>query len=611
MRPLRLMNCVLILVATALAQAAAAAAPDEIVGLWKSVKHFGPEGRGPLIIERADDGYVADMMGLTIPVRQEGRELVFELPSGQGSFRGRVEGREIVGHWRAPPNSALFIGFAHATPVRLIADGAKSWKGNVEPFDDDFTFYMLIRKEADGALSVVLRNPDRDYGTQIGAARLVREGNALKLTRENGEPLALGALDLERQSLTLAFPNRGGSYDFKRDDDESAFYPRGKNPKPYVYRQPIARNDGWPTTTLEAADIDRKGMASFIDMLLTMPMDSSKAPQVDALLIARHGKLALEEYFHGFHRDKLHETRSAAKSLTATMAGAAIQAGEPLALTTPVYKLMSGGAFPPNLDPRKQAMTLEHLLTMSSGYHCDDSDPKAPGNEETMLEQTAEPDWHRFTLALPMATVPGEKAVYCSINPNLALGMVAHATGEDPMYTFDRLLGRPLKIARYGWPLDPVGHPYGGGSVKMVPRDFMKLGQLMLNGGRWDNRQILSQEFAKRASSRLYHLDGLTYGFLWWGADKPYKNRQVYTYAAGGAGGQAVMVIPELDMVVAIYGANYSSGRAAVDIQQNMIPRYVLPAVREKGDDKNAPVVPRLDYQTPYGRSDEAGPIKQ
>jgi CubicO group peptidase (beta-lactamase class C family) len=310
-----------------------------------------------------------------------------------------------------------------------------------------------------------------------------------------------------------------------------------------------------------------------------MPMDSMDAPQIHALLVARHGKLVLEEYFHGEHRDKLHETRSASKSLTATMVGAAIQAGAPLTLGSRVYPIMLHGAIPADLDPRKGTMTLEHLLTMSSGYFCDDSNSEAPGNEDTMQEQAEEPDWYRYTLKVPMAYSPGERAVYCSANPNLALGMLGRATGESPLYTFDRLLGAPLHITRYGWGTDPAGHPYGGGGVQFLPRDFMKLGQLMLNGGIWQGRRILSHGFVTRASSPLYRLGSRTYGYLWWSWDYPYRGRRLHVYAALGAGGQVVMVVPELDMVIAVFGANYSS-RGWRWMTDEAIPRFILPAVR-------------------------------
>jgi CubicO group peptidase (beta-lactamase class C family) len=307
----------------------------------------------------------------------------------------------------------------------------------------------------------------------------------------------------------------------------------------------------------------------------------------------------LEEYFHGEHRNKLHETRSAAKSLTATIVGAAIQAGAPLKPSTPVYEIMNGGTFPADLDPRKRAMTLEHLLTMSSGYFCDDSNPNAPGNEDRMLDQTDEPDYYRYTLRVPMDSAPGENCVYCSINPNLALGVLSRATGESPMDTFERLVGVPLKIKNYAWPLDPAGHPYGGGGVQFLPRDFMKLGQLMLNGGTWQDHRILSREFVARASSPLRDLKRIQYGYLWWSINYPYKDRTVRAFFAGGNGGQGVTVIPELDLVVATYGGNYTD-RVGLHIQQDLIPNYILPAAREPGDDKNAPIIER-NFVTPYG----------
>jgi CubicO group peptidase (beta-lactamase class C family) len=262
---------------------------------------------------------------------------------------------------------------------------------------------------------------------------------------------------------------------------------------------------------------------------------------------------------------------------------------------------MNGGTFPEGLEPRKRAMTLEHLLTMSSGYFCDDTNPEAPGGEEVMLEQQEEPDYYRFTLKAPMAFEPGQHAIYCSASPNLALGMVSRATGESPMATFDRLLGEPMKIRRYGWLLDPAGNPYGGGSVNLLPRDFLKIGQLMLNGGTWEGRRLLSRAFVERASAPLYHLRNVQYGYQWWNIEYPYKNRTLRAFYAGGAGGQGVMVVPEFELVIGTFAANYAD-RVSLHIQQEYAPRYILPAVREKGDDPKAPVV-WTEFTTKYGRS--------
>jgi CubicO group peptidase (beta-lactamase class C family) len=588
------------------------AGSDALVGLWKAKRWFGPFARGALVIERSGKSYTADMSGALVPVRVEQDALAFELPDGQGIFRGRLPAQGgIAGHW-FPPKTLSQIS-VYASPVALEPDGPDRWRGEVVPFEDVFTFYLLARKRADGSIGVVLRNPERDYGAQQGADRLARDGDVVTLYgRRAGQTeereIARGRYDAERDVMTLDFPVRGGSYDFRRDGDESDFYPRGRNPGRYTYHAPLARDDGWPTGTLEDANIDRPAIERFIQMIVDTPMESADSPAIHGFLVARHGKLVLEEYFHGENRDRLHETRSAAKSVTATVVGAAMQAGAPLELSSPVYRVMYGGEFPPGLEPQKQAMTLEHLLTMSSGYYCDDTDPDAPGGEEIMINQEDEPDYYRFTLRVPMAWEPGLKAIYCSSNPNLALGMLSRATGESPIVTFDRVLGVPMGITRYGWPLDPAGHPYGGGGVQFLPRDFMKFGQLMLNGGTWRGKRLLGRDYVTRASSPQYYLRGAYYGYLWWGIDYPYKDRSVYAYFAGGAGGQAAIVVPELDLVVATFAGNYSS-KGTTNTSQNLIARYILPAVREAGDDPDAPVIAREDFVTPYGRSATEGRV--
>lgn len=581
---------------------------DELVGLWKARQQFGQGADRVLIIKKAGPAYTADLAGSVIPVHSEKGELVFSLPDKQGTFRGKTESQNIHGHWIAA-GSPLF-NRGSASPVILRPDGPNRWRGIVTASQSSFTFYLLAQKRPDGTIGVVLRNPERDIGTQQGAHELRREGNVVKLigTRQNkDQEISSGNFDAENDQFTLSFPSRGGTFDFRRESDESDFYPRGKTPAPYAYGAPIALDDGWPIGTLDEVNIDRAGLARFIQKLIDTPMDNTDAPQIHSVLIARHGRLVLEEYFHGYNRDTLHDTRSASKSVTSTLVGAAIHAGIPLNLSSPVYKVMNGGEFPAGLETRKRDMTLEDLLTNSSGYYCDDTDDNAPGNEEVMGNQTDEPDFYRYTLNVPMKTQPGERAVYCSANPNLALGMVERAAGESPMYTFDRLIGAPMKIGRYAWGLDPAGNAYGGGSTLFVPRDFIKFGQLVLNGGMWQGRRILGRDFAERAGSSLYHLRGIYYGYYWWTEEFPYKDRKVHAFMALGTGDQMITVVPELDLVIGVFGANYAS-RTQFDVTHNWVPRYILPSVREPGDDRRAPVVDR-DYTSPYGRSPDGSRV--
>ena len=547
------------------------AADDSLVGLWKARRWFEPDVRGTLIIQRSGDAYTADIAGRVIPVVADKGELSFRLPSGEGSFRGRLESGAIAGYWFRPG----------ASPLRLRAAGPNQWIGMVDPVESTFTFFLLIRKREDGSLSAVLDNPERDWGARFGVESIVRDGNVVKLMgKDEGEkelrPVVTGTYDAERDTISLPFPSRGGMFDFRRDGDESDFYPRGKNPGRYGYRRPPALDDGWTTGLPEDAGIDRAALERTIQMLIDTPV-------VDALLVARNGKLVLEEYFRGEHRERPHDLRSASKSFVAVIAGAAMQAGAPLKLSSPVYEVMNDGTFPPDLEPRKRAMTLEHLLTMTSGYHCDDWDPAVPFNEDAMHEnEEKEPDYYRYALNMPMARDPGEKPAYCSAGAHLALGVVGRAAKESPLDLFDRLVAGPMKIRNYLWPLNRAGQPYGGGGVRMTARDFLKFGQLMLNGGTWNGRRILSREFAERASSPLHQFTPrFRYGYLWWSYEYPYEGRTVRGYSAGGLGGQAVVVFPKLDLVVATFGANYiSAGNYYVQLE--VIPKHILPALKKR-----------------------------
>jgi len=570
------------------ARAASAAEPDSsaraLAGLWEAKVRFGPEIRGSLAIEHEAGAWRAEIAGRISEARLEGDTIRFELADGGGSFRGRIAPgrRRIEGHWIQP--ATVENGWPYASPVSLGRVGAgERWRGDVDPLEDALTLYLKVEPASGGTLRAFLKNPERNIGRFVRIAALEREGDSVRLLGSasngaRGPVLAAGVL----RDGALSVPLRGNTYDFRRVDPNagSDFYPRSRpgGGAAYRYREPVRLDDGWPVATPEGVGMSRAKLESFVRMIIDTPIDSLNSPEIHGVLIARHGRLVLEEYFHGEHRDKPHDTRSAAKSLTATLLGAAIQAGVPLSAQSPVYEVMNGGRFAEGLEPRKRAMTLEHLLTMSSGLDCDDNDPNSPGAEDVVEEQTEEPDWWKLTLGLRMIREPGEKAVYCSVNPHLIGGVIRRATGRPLPDLFHDLVAEPLGIRRYWMNLTPTGEAFMGGGVRFLPRDFMKLGQLMLNGGTWNGRRVVSESWALRATSPLVPLAKGMYGYLWWMKEYPYQGRTLRAFFAGGNGGQMVMGIPDLDLVVATYGGNYNDPMMFRN-QNQMVPEYVVPAV--------------------------------
>ncbi|HXM64638.1 MAG TPA: serine hydrolase [Terriglobales bacterium] len=559
----------------------------EVIGIWQATRNFGPVLRGPLTITRSENEWLAEIAGQRIRVDTQGNAISGVFPGGLGEFHGVLNAKadEIRGHWIQPATVSSMERYA--SPVTLTAYGKNRWRGQVVPLEDEFTFFLVTSAGEDGTVHAFLRNPDRNFGVFLDVDLVVREGDVVKLVghlrNDKAEQVLAGGTyrpgtDRSQDVLSLYFRTLGATFDFSRADVASFFYARAKNAGEYHYVQPMPEDDGWPIGNLAEAGISEAPIKKLIETVVDPPATSVHDLYIHGILIARRGKLVFEDYFYGFNREKPHDTRSASKSLTATLVGSVIDHGAALSVSTPVYKTIYGDHLPSDLDPRKRAMTVENLLMMTSGYFCDDRNPAAPGNEDVMQSQTADPDWYHYTLNVPMISNPGEQPVYCSANPNLLGDVLSHATGKPLTELFQERIADPLQIKRYYLNLSPTGDPYMGGGIYWLPRDFMKLGQVMLNGGTWNGQRIVSPEWARRATAPLENLRKLQYGYLWWNIAYPYKGKTVRAFFAGGNGGQLVMGIPDLDLVVAFYAGNYSDP-VLYKIQEELVPQYILPAI--------------------------------
>ncbi len=562
---------------------------NNLEGVWKATRNFGPAIEGTLDIVHANEKWSAQIKQFDVPLTVKGDRLSLKLPGDEGRFEGRLEkdGASIRGHWIQPPT--VNYGGNFNSPVVLRSLGRNHWRGEVIPLKDEWTLYLVVTRKPDGSLGAFIRNPDRNIGMFWYVDRLEQEGNRIKLigkwlNRGQERVFGEGIHYPTENRLSIYFPNRGGTYDFVPlgDDLAPGFHASGKDPKPYEYHPPTAEGDGWKVGTLQDVGMRAEPIAEVVKTINATPT-SLHDLDIHALLVARHGKLVVEEYFHGFHRMKPHDTRSASKSMAATLVGAAIQGGAKLDVSSRVYDVIYKGKLPQGIDPRKTEMTVEYLLTMSSGYNCNDWDSPRPGSEDVVTDEQPDRDYYRYTLQLPMEAKPGQRSTYCSIDPNLLGAVLSSATQRPVNELFQDLVAEPLQIHRYYLHVQPTGEPYLGGGMYFLPRDFMKFAQLMLDGGVWNGKRILSKEFVRRASTPLVTLqgqrEGMKYGYLWWTRDYPYKGKTVQAYFASGNGGQIAMAIPELDLVIATHGGNYND-RGGWAMVREHIPK-LLAAIKD------------------------------
>ncbi len=524
---------------------------DDLVGLWAGQVNQGPVIRGELTLERTPAGWTIRIGGLEFTAPQTGDSIRFRVPGNLGDFRGPVGtgAAPIRGFWIQPAG----MGQRYASPVTLDRIRPGTWRGTVVPLDERFSLYLSIRREPDGSLRGSFHNPEARWNGGAAWFRITREGDQVRFTDpRTGRARFSQPYDSTERRIMMDF---GAPLALTPIGLETAvgFLPRGATQTPYRYRVPVPRSDGWPTAAAGQVGLDEAALAALVRQLAGTVPTSDSAPLVHSLLLARHGRLVLEEYFFGYTADRPHDIRSAGKTLTSIMAGTAIDAGALSGVDAPAYT---------GPDPRKRKITVGHLLTHSSGLACNDMDDASPGNEERMQGQQTQPDWYQYFLDLPLTSEPGSTYAYCSAGINLAGGLVRAATKTWLPEYFDRVVARPLAIDRYHWNLMASGEAYTAGGAAFLPRDLLKIGQLFLNGGRWHGRQIVSRRWVTRSTShQITTPDGGSDGYGWHRYVLRVGDRTYQEFEANGNGGQFLMVIPELDLVAVITAGNYSQYR--------------------------------------------------
>ena len=309
--------------------------------------------------------------------------------------------------------------------------------------------------------------------------------------------------------------------------------------------------------------------------------------KITSILFARNGRLVYERYFDG-SESSLRNTRSATKTIASILVGIAIDKGFLESVTAPVLSFFSDKQPVKNPDPRKDKITVEDLLTMSSILECDDSNQFSRGNEERMYVIE---DWIKFTLDLPVKGFPGwttkptdspygRSFSYCTAGAVTVGGILERAT-KTPLVEFaKKYLFDPLGISSAEWQYTPLGSASTAGGLGLRGRDLLKLGQVYLNNGMWKGKRIVSEDWVKTSTRPHVQVDGETeYGYFWWLKRYRAGNRKVLAYCMLGNGGNKVCVFPSLDMVVVVTSTNYNT-RGMHEQTDMILSDYILESVK-------------------------------
>jgi CubicO group peptidase (beta-lactamase class C family) len=371
-----------------------------------------------------------------------------------------------------------------------------------------------------------------------------------------------------------------------------------------TYYSPENINDGIDVGTLEEVNIDTNLITNAV-----VRISQGKYKEVHSMLIFKDNKLVFEQYFKGhkykwdgagyygefvtWNRSMTHSIHSVTKSITSTCLGIAIDKGFIESVNQSIFDYLP--KYQHLNKEGKDKITIEHLLTMTSGLEWDEWGAPNNSRNNDIINMWFQENPATYILEKPLINEPGTKFTYCGSGINVLGEIIKNATQMN-LDTFSRkFLFEPLGIDSVNW-----GQQFQNGTIdaasglKITPRDMIKIGAIFLNKGVWKEKQIISEQWVAKCAtpfpgpdnSWFNHFlqpippDDNTWGrrgysYSWWTHQLIGSGKKIKMFYAGGWGGQNIIVLPELNAVVVFTGGNYLSKTTVFKI----LKKYIIPAV--------------------------------
>jgi CubicO group peptidase (beta-lactamase class C family) len=322
-------------------------------------------------------------------------------------------------------------------------------------------------------------------------------------------------------------------------------------------------------STPEAEGVASEGIVQFLD---AVEMGEN---ELHSLVILRHGKIISEAWWSPYGKDLRHVMFSVSKSFTSIGVGIAISENK-LKLTDKVYTFFPQ-SLPDTLSANMKEMTVQHLLTMSTGM-----------NADPLYKARTAKNWPLLFLSSPVENKPGSVFIYNNMATFMLSAIVQKATGQKLVDYLKPRLFDPLNITNYKWDDTPEGYTLGAIGLKITSHDMAKFGQLMLQKGNWQGKQLVPSSWVEAATS--FQIQGNApenptpkefndweqgYGYQFWrGREKSFR--------ADGLGGQFIVVLPEKDAVVVLTAAASNTQK-----ELDLVWKYLVPAMQDKALPEN------------------------